>query len=153
MYAPIRKKYVEEKRHDNKCPFCNYKNKQEYIIYEGNTAAILANNYPYFFGHLLVIPKRHIKNLEDLNKDEDKDVMLMIKRAVKFLKVAFNPEGFNIGLGIGNYSGGSQEHLHFHVVPHYKGDIGFMNLLDNVSVQANKPEEMVVKLKKKNGLR
>ena len=112
----------------------------------------MANRYPYNFGHLLVVPKRHITALEDLNKDEDKDVMMLIKRAIKFLKNAFNPDGFNVGINLGNYSGGSIEHIHFHILPRYKGDTGFINVFSNTSIVATTPEEMVKELKEKNRL-
>jgi len=154
LYAPIRKKYHEMKNEfSNKCPFCDYKKHPEHLIFDGNTAIIVANRYPYNFGHLLVVPKRHIKNIEDLNKDEDKDVMMLVKRSVKFLRDAFNPDSFNIGLNQGGISGGSIEHLHIHIVPRYKGDTGFTQILSDTTVQANTPEEMVKQLKQKCGLR
>jgi len=155
IYAPIRKKYVQEhkghmidKAH---CVFC--KPKREIIVYEGNTAMIIANNYPYNTGHLLVIPKRHINDIGDMNKDEDKDVMLLIKRAVKFLDKAFKPDSFNIGLNQGEISGGSIKHVHFHVVPRYKGDNAFMEVINNTKVISYTPEEAVKIIKQKNNLR
>ncbi len=157
LYAPIRKKYHEKPKtsdtNNAKCPFCDYKKHPETVVFEGNTAVIIANSYPYTFGHLLVIPKRHIKTVEELNKDEDKDVMLLIKRATKFLKDAFNAESFNLGLNQGPLSGGTVEHLHFHVVPRYKGDVGFTHVLNNTVIQASTPTEMVKELKQKCGLR
>lgn len=157
IYAPIRKKYHESQKvnetNNNKCPFCDYKKDLNTLVFEGNTAIIVANKFPYTFGHLLVVPKRHIKNIEELNKDEDKDVMLLIKRAVRFLKDAFNPDSFNVGLNQGNISGGTVEHLHFHVVPRYKGDVGFMQTLNDTAIHANTPEEMVKQLKEKLQLR
>ena len=155
IYAPIREQYVSnnannnKNRKDNKCPFCNYHNKQDLLVYEGNTAYILANKYPYLYGHLLIIPKRHITDILDLNKDEDKDMMLLIKKAIKLLRETFNPKGFDIGYQ-SIYGGASIEHIHFHVVPRFEGDTGFMNMLDDTNIISEKPEEMVKKLKKKN---
>ena len=153
IYAPMRNKYFDEKRKNShnkeECIFCNYKKQKELVVLEGNTAIIMANKFPYNFGHLMVIPKRHVENIEDLNKDEDKDVMLLIKRAVKFLKTAFNPIGFNIGLNIGNNSGRSIKHLHFHIIPRYDGDTGFMDIIGKTKILSKTPQEMVKELKSK----
>jgi diadenosine tetraphosphate (Ap4A) HIT family hydrolase len=149
IYAPLRKNY-HNKRNEN-CPFCNFKNKK-LLVYEGNTAYIVANKFPYSYGHLLVIPKRHITDIVDLNKDEDKDMMLLMKRSVKFLEKAIKCKGFNIGLNQGEYSSHSQDHLHFHVVPRYENDTGFMQITAKTSIAAENPEELVKKLKRSNQL-
>lgn len=151
IYAPIREKYIENK--PTKCPFCNFTEKRDLLVYDGNTAIIIANKFPYLEGHLLVIPKRHITEITEQNKDEDKDIMLLVKRAVKFLDAAFHPDGFDIGVNLKSEAGASVEHLHYHVVPRYKGDTGFMNILENTNILSEKPAEMVRKLKYKNNLR
>lgn len=149
IYAPIREKYIESHNKDHKCPFCNYHKDGKYILHEGNTCVVVANRYPYLYGHLLVFPKRHITDIVELNKDEDKDMMLLIKRAIKQLKLAFNPDGFDVGYQT-QFGGGSIEHVHFHIVPRFKGDTGFMTILENANVMSEKPEDMVQKLKRKN---
>lgn len=149
IYAPIREKYVESNHKDTKCPFCNYNSRQNLLVHEGNTCNIIANQYPYLYGHLLVVPKRHITDIIDLNKDEDKDMMLLIKRSIKLLKEAFHPDGFDIGYQT-KFGGGTLDHIHFHIVPRYKGDTGFMTVMENANIMSEKPEEMVRKLKKKN---
>lgn len=153
IYAPLRERYYDEKK-SNKCPFCDTKDRSELIIFDGNTAYIIANKYPYSNGHLMVVPKRHIKNLEELNKDEDKDVMLLIKRAIKFLKETFHPDGFDIGINQGQFSGGSiVDHLHVHVVPRYKGDTGFLQTTSDATLISISPADAAKKIKQANGLR
>lgn len=151
IYAPLRESYVENngKKKDKKCPFCNINNKKELLVYEGNTCYILANKYPYLYGHLLIIPKRHIKDILELNKDEDKDMMLLTKKAIKMLSETFKPDGFDVGYQT-SFGGGSIDHMHFHVVPRFKGDTGFMTIVDDVNIISEKPEEMVKKLRRKN---
>lgn len=136
----------KKNKNDSKCPFCNYHNKKNLLIHEGNTCYILANKYPYLYGHLLIVPKRHITNILELNKDEDKDVMLLIKRAIKLLSETFNPTDFDIGYQTPK---NNIEHIHFHVVPKFKNDDGIINLYHNNFI-SEKPEEMVKKLKRKN---
>lgn len=151
IYAPIRQPYTSQKQ-NSKCPFCNYKEENSLLVYEGNTAVIIANKFPYLFGHLMVFPKRHITEVNEQNKDEDKDIMLLIKRSVKYLEDAFHPDGFDIGVNLKSAGGSSVKHLHYHIVPRYTGDTGFMNVLENAAIMSEKPETMVQKLKRKNNL-
>ncbi len=151
IYAPIRQTYNAQKQ-NVKCPFCNYKDERNLVVCEGNTAVIIANKFPYLAGHLLVLPKRHIIDVSEQNKDEDKDIMLLIKRAVKYLEEAFHPDGFDIGINLNSDAGSSVKHLHYHIVPRYRGDTGFMNVLENAAIMSEKPETMVQNLKRKNNL-
>ena len=54
---------------------------------------------------------------------------VMLQKAIKLLKMTHNPVAFNIGLNIGNVAGGSVNHLHWHIVPRYPGDLNFMEIL------------------------
>jgi diadenosine tetraphosphate (Ap4A) HIT family hydrolase len=35
----------------------------------------------------------------------------------------FQPDGFNIGINIGNSAGQTIPHVHIHLIPRYKGDV------------------------------
>lgn len=107
------------------CPFCERDN--ERVIFEGKASYALLDIYPVTKGHTLIIPRRHVLKLEDLNSDEILDIFdtfLKVKVALeKFLK----PNGFNFGLNLGEASGQSIEHLHFHLIPRYLGDTKFID--------------------------
>jgi diadenosine tetraphosphate (Ap4A) HIT family hydrolase len=35
----------------------------------------------------------------------------------------FNPDGFNVGINVGEAAGQSIFHVHIHLIPRYKGDV------------------------------
>jgi len=96
---------------------------------------VMMNRFPYINGHLLVAPIRHIPDLEQLSDEENLDLMLMVRRSINILKKAMNPEGFNVGLNLGQVAGaGVKEHMHFHIVPRWNGDTNYMTVLGDVRV-------------------
>ena len=94
---------------------------------------VMMNRYPYNNGHLLVCPWRHISTLDELTADEEHDLMNWVKKSTRVLKKVIHPDGFNIGLNLGREAGaGYEEHLHFHIVPRWRGDTNFMAVLAEV---------------------
>jgi ATP adenylyltransferase len=94
---------------------------------------VMMNKYPYNNGHLLVAPWRHVPALEHLHDDEMLDLMRWVRNAAGILRRAMNAHGFNVGLNLGAEAGaGVEEHLHFHVVPRWRGDTNFMTVFGEV---------------------
>ena len=90
---------------------------------------------PYNPGHLLVLPTRHVGELEDLTSDEHAAIATLLTRSVRALREASEPHGFNIGLNLGHVAGaGIPEHLHWHVVPRWGGDTNFMPVIGQTRV-------------------
>jgi len=57
------------------CPFCEIvKNKTERILKETTHSFVVLSNPKLMPGHLLVIPKRHIEKLSDLDEEERDDL-------------------------------------------------------------------------------
>lgn len=90
-------------------------------------AVAILNLYPYTSGHLLVMPVRHVADVEALTAEESAAVWLGMADAVRALKEAYRPEGFNLGANLGRAAGaGVPSHFHLHVVPRWVGDTNFM---------------------------
>jgi ATP adenylyltransferase len=107
----------------------------------------MMNKFPYNNGHLLVAPVRHVPGLEHLSNDEVLDLMLMVRRSIELLKENMNPEGFNVGLNLGHVAGaGMKDHMHFHIVPRWKGDTNYMTVLGDVRVIPEHIQETYRKL-------
>jgi len=138
IWAPWRIEYIEKPKKGG-CILCQKprENNDEanFILYRGQNNFIILNAFPYNPGHLMVVPYRHITNLQDLTDDEAKEHLDVVKRAVKLLTEVLKPTGFNIGLNIGKIAGaGIKHHLHTHIVPRWQGDVNFMPVLSDTRV-------------------
>ena len=97
----------------------------------------------------MVVPKRHIKDINSLDAEEETELMEVIKKCVKILKKVLKPDGFNIGLNLGKVAGaGLESHIHFHIVPRWDGDTNFMPVISNVKVIPQSLKELYNILKK-----
>ncbi|MGZ3567292.1 MAG: HIT family protein [Thermodesulfobacteriota bacterium] len=120
------------------CFFCrNLKEKRQrknLILHLGQYVFVMMNKFPYNNGHLMIVPKRHHLNLEDLNSDELKEFFELLKTSTQVLKAALRPNGFNIGMNIGKAGGAGEDHIHLHIVPRWEGDTNFMPAIGETRV-------------------
>ena len=141
IWAPWRLSYVKKavKRDKDYCFICKAlsetSDRENLLLYRGNRACVMLNRFPYNTGHLLVCPIRHTGDFTSLLPEELSEIDELIKRCIKVVKRAYNPDGFNVGLNLGKVSGGSVEtHIHYHIVPRWLGDTNFMSVVSNVKV-------------------
>lgn len=105
------------------------------IVARGELVYCVLNLYPYNAGHMMVVPFRKERNLEDLTVAESAELMLFVQTAIRVLKTVSNPHAVNVGLNLGKASGGSVgDHLHVHIVPRWSGDANFMTVIDGTKV-------------------
>jgi ATP adenylyltransferase len=101
----------------------------------GGQACALLNAYPYATGHLLVMPTRHVGELEDLDSAEASALWTGVTGAVAALKAAYGPDGINLGANLGRAAGaGVPGHLHLHALPRWNGDTNFMTAVADTRV-------------------
>ena len=109
--------------------------RQNRVVWEGDHAIALLNRYPYCNGHLLVSPRRHVANLDELTDAEHLEAMHCLSRFTVLLRELLRAEGFNLGLNLGQLAGaGVPGHLHWHLVPRWPGDHNFMSTLADTRV-------------------
>lgn len=105
------------------------------VVAKTNHSITLLNRYPYNNGHLLVAPRRHCPRLDLLFAEEQCDLVAEIARMINLLERTIHPEGFNVGLNLGQVAGaGLPGHLHWHIVPRWSGDTNFMPALAGIKV-------------------
>lgn len=104
-----------------KCPFCDTLSLK--IILENDQAIAFYDKYPVQRGHLLIVPKRHVATYFDATDEEIMAIHELIKKGKELLDREYSPDGYNIGVNVGEYGGQTVMHLHVHLIPRYKGDI------------------------------
>lgn len=105
-----------------KCLFCEESLRQKLVL-ENDEAFVIFDEFPVNPGHCLIIPKRHVSSYFDLNSEEVLAMHQLLLKAKKLVTEQFNPDGFNIGVNVGEAGGQSVFHVHMHLIPRYKGDI------------------------------
>jgi ATP adenylyltransferase len=130
IYAPWRSEYIRGKKPDG-CIFCKGSLRNEdFVLFEGKTAYVMVNRYPYSCGHLMVVPYRHASRLNDFSPEEKLEVFNLLDMSVRVLKEAMRPDGFNLGMNLGKVAGaGVEDHFHAHIVPRWNGDTNFMTVI------------------------
>lgn len=134
LFRPDRFKYVRKLIEPTGCVFCRAaKEKPSFdtlCVRKTNHSMILLNKFPYNSGHLLVIPLKHTGDLLELSSAEYQDLHESLKLAVKALKQVYQPGGLNVGLNLGAVAGaGIPDHVHYHVIPRWAGDLNFFPLV------------------------
>lgn len=98
------------------CPLCKIKEKEkELIIYEDEHSLAVTIIEPLIEGHILVLPKRHVKELEELSEEEMVSFIKSVTKVVHMLKKTYDtPAAFSY---MKHGKAKSQEHLHIHILP------------------------------------
>ena len=108
----------------NDCPFCKIlKESEREFIYSGENFRAFFDLYPVNEGHTLLIPRRHINNIEQLNSAEKDELSEALLKVRSELLARFDPDGINIGLNEGEAAGQTINHLHWHIIPRHTGDV------------------------------
>lgn len=133
------------------CILCGVANKDPRVtqldLYHSRHFIISLNLYPYNPGHLMVFPRQHLLDLRQLSQDEVVELHCLTRLSLDVLERVYSPHGFNVGYNLGLVSGASIEHLHLHIVPRYKNEIGFIDIVGKTRVQVEEPNETKEKLK------
>lgn len=104
------------------CPFCRLARRVE-VICETATCVAFYDGYPVSPGHALIVPKRHVASYFDLTHHEREAMNVMLQYVRQKVDERFHPDGYNVGINVGEAAGQSVFHVHMHLIPRYKGDV------------------------------
>ena len=134
------------------CIFCaqpaDNRDEEHHILYRGERCFMMLNLYPYNNGHLMIAPYQHMGTIEKLPIETLTELMAQAQLALKALRIAMNPAGFNLGINEGKVAGaGFADHVHLHIVPRWEGDTNFMPVVAEVKVMPEHLDVVYQKLK------
>jgi len=153
LWSPWRSRYIETLQHPKGgCECCRIdkinQDDKTFIVSRHKYNYVVMNLYPYNSGHLLIVPYEHVDDTTLLPPETLNEMMQLIQYSMKALKSAFSPAGFNVGLNIGAAAGaGITDHVHFHVVPRWKGDTNFLPVLGDTKLISQDLKESYEKVK------
>lgn len=139
MWSPWRMKYVTDSDNSGGCVFCSAPTQNDgvtnLIVHRGKDCYTILNRYPYTSGHLMVVPYAHVSSIEMLTPEVRAEMMEMVNTAIGVLRAVYKPDGFNVGINMGEAAGaGIAEHAHIHIVPRWLGDTNFMSSVGGTRV-------------------
>ena len=112
------------------------------VLHNDERGLILLNRFPYTNGHLLISPREHLGDLTDLPREQRANLIELTAVAEEIVRLAYNPQGLNMGINIGRCAGaGLPGHLHMHVLPRWAGDTNFITTVGDIRVIPQALEE------------
>ena len=123
-----------------RCVFCRILTSGEpddvtLVVWRGERCVAILNLFPYTSGHLMVLPVRHVGELEELAPVEASEVWATVTAGVRALKEAYRPDGLNVGINLGRAAGaGIPGHFHVHCLPRWTADSNFMTTVAEARV-------------------
>lgn len=90
------------------------------VVYEDNLVACVLDIAPFNHGHLLILPKVHYLDVEEVEEGTLMTIMNTSAAMSQLLKRVFQPDGITICQNGGDFN--DLRHYHMHVIPRYKGD-------------------------------
>jgi histidine triad (HIT) family protein len=104
------------------CIFCDIVSGKlpAHVVLENNDAIAFLDKSPLQFGHVLLIPKRHIVTFAELPPEQTGDFFKVGQMLSLAVEKGMAADGTFVAMN--NKVSQSVPHLHLHVVPRKKGD-------------------------------
>ncbi|TMC04970.1 MAG: HIT family protein [Chloroflexi bacterium] len=109
---------------DVDCEFCRIINGSAYarVVCQTDVAVAFLPLTPAVLGHTLVVPKRHVTDLWNVDESLAGLIMQAAVRVSNAVRVALDPDGLNLISSVGEAASQTVFHLHFHIVPRWHHD-------------------------------
>ena len=136
--ARITGKYDNIWQSVGKCVFCDLNEK--YKIIEENGVVLTIALFAYIDGHVMIIPRRHVRSVKELTTLEWETMRKFMYIAKKMIREIYGIKGMQIIQKDGSEAQSTVEHLHFHCIPFDSPDLNVWNYrqLKNTPVENTK---------------
>lgn len=108
------------------CLYCSLPEIKAREIIHNDLALAFPTNIPITPGHTLIVPRRCVRTLETLTKEERLAILDLADTIMLALIKLYEAEGFNCVWNEGKLAGQSVPHFHFHIIPRKEGDTGII---------------------------
>jgi len=107
------------------CIFCKQlaenKDEENFLLKTFDHFAIFLTLYPLNKGHIIIVPNRHIEQMNGLSKKEKMELIEILNQSVMILKKAVQADGVNVGINAGRINAAHKpDHIHIHVIPRFE---------------------------------
>ncbi|MGV8940135.1 MAG: HIT family protein [Lysobacter sp.] len=109
---------------DSECIFCDIVQGKEpaSIVFEDELTMAFVDLRQFHPGHTLVIPRRHLHDVRDLDISTGTALMATVSRITRAVGSVFPNQGLSLWHSIGEAAFQEVPHLHIHVHPRMQGD-------------------------------
>ncbi|MBO4314231.1 MAG: HIT family protein [Desulfovibrio sp.] len=91
-------------------------------VFESDTVYAFLDLNPVHKGHTLIIPKKHFKDVTELDTALGRDIFDAMQRVARAVMEATGARGFNVLQNNGRIAGQMVDHLHWHIIPRFADD-------------------------------
>lgn len=113
-----------------------------HVVYENTSVTCLLDHDPFNEGHVLILPKRHYRFIDEFDAETAQAVMKAAQLLSRAIKSAFHPDGISICQNGGSFD--DLTHFHMHIVPRQEAqDFSSFytdEVWDNEAIKARLPE-------------
>lgn len=93
-----------------------------FAVHEDDDTLAFMDALPMTPGHVLVVPKRHVTDLFDLDDDLGGPLFATARIVANRQREILGAKGVNLLNNNGHAADQSQFHIHLHLIPRYGGD-------------------------------
>ena len=106
------------------CIFCKIVKNElpAHKIYEDDYMVAFLDNSPVNEGHVLIVPRRHWKSLDEVDDLMAGYLMIVVRKIGAAIKKTLGASGYNVVINNGSVAGQIIDHFHCHVIPRFDGD-------------------------------
>lgn len=135
---------------ENNCIFCKIIGGEipSITIYEDENFKAIFDISPASKGHTLVLPKKHVENLFEMDETIATNALPVIAKIAAAIKEALHCDGVNILQNNGLAAGQSVFHLHFHIIPRFNDD-QVITPWENGSYKEGEADSLAIAIKEK----
>lgn len=104
------------------CQLCKAIERKERVVYEDTAVVALAPEQPTVLGHIMVLPKQHVENIDELPEEVAVQLNFVVSYAASAIFEAAGAQGTNIIALNGKIQGKKYAHFAFDILPRKEND-------------------------------